>query len=99
MGWWTRFVWRRMSHDDRVEVVEALLRNRAFMLDKSGREMRGEPSGDVEDVEDPSLNDAGAGRPLPRPFDRRRDRPSRPASGRRPSRSALTPTSRTSQAN
>jgi hypothetical protein len=36
MTWWTRVAWRRMSHDDRVEVVEAQLRNRALMLDKNG---------------------------------------------------------------
>lgn len=36
MSWWTRVAWRRMSHDDRVEVVEAQLRNRALMLDKNG---------------------------------------------------------------
>lgn len=36
MSWWTRVAWRRMSHDDRVEVVEAQLRNRALMRDKNG---------------------------------------------------------------
>ena len=36
MSWWTRVAWRRMSHDDRVEVVEAQLRNRALMLHKNG---------------------------------------------------------------
>jgi hypothetical protein len=36
MSWWIRVAWRRMSHDDRVEVVEAQLRNRALMLHKNG---------------------------------------------------------------
>lgn len=37
----TRLAWRRMSEQDRVDVVEGLLRNRAMMLDPKGRPMPG----------------------------------------------------------
>lgn len=41
VGWVTRLAYRRITDENRVELIEALLRNRAMMLDPSGRQTPG----------------------------------------------------------
>jgi hypothetical protein len=41
VSWLKRLAYRQISDENRIELIEALLRNRAMMLDPSGREMPG----------------------------------------------------------